>query len=101
MALLEDRYSPSELHDLAVELDGRPVPKLRVTEQQFEALCDEDVRAEWVDGEVIIMAPVSGDHADLSVTIVVPPIAIAATPADPLVVGVAFSHTLAASGGMG
>ena len=66
MALLDDRYSPTELHDLAVELDGRPVPNLRVSEAEFAALCDEDVRAEWVDGEVIVMPPVSGEHADIS-----------------------------------
>src|SRR2546423_468668 len=37
-------------------------PPLRMTEEDFEAWCDEDVRAEFVDGEVIIMSPVSRMH---------------------------------------
>ena len=66
MSLLQERASTEELHDLARELDGRPVPQLRMTEADFESWCDEDIKAEWVDGEVIVMAPVSGEHADLS-----------------------------------
>lgn len=30
---------------------------LRMTEKEFEAAFDEDVRAEWVEGEVIFMSP--------------------------------------------
>ena len=55
-----------DLLDLAEQLDGRPVPGLRLTEQQFEAWCDEDVKAEWVDGEVILMPPSSGEHGDIA-----------------------------------
>ncbi len=29
----------------------------RITEEEFEAWCDEDVRAEFVDGEVIVLSP--------------------------------------------
>jgi Uma2 family endonuclease len=39
--------------------------KLRMTEAEFVAWADEDVRAEWVDGDVIIMSPVSDEHASL------------------------------------
>jgi Uma2 family endonuclease len=63
-ALLE-RGDRDALDDLASRLDGRPVPRLRMTEKQFDAWADEDVRAEWVDGEVIVMSPVSGIHSDL------------------------------------
>jgi len=36
-----------------------------MTEEEFVAWCDEDIRAEWVDGEVIIMSPANDDHEDL------------------------------------
>lgn len=54
--------------DLAEQLQGRPLPGVRVTEKEFEArYWDEDLNAEWVDGEVIVMAPVSGEHSDLNI----------------------------------
>jgi Uma2 family endonuclease len=34
----------------------------RMTEQQFIDWCDEDTRAEWLDREVVMMAPVSDEH---------------------------------------
>jgi Uma2 family endonuclease len=37
----------------------------RMTEDEFIAWCDEDTRAEWVDGEVIMMSPVNEQHAEL------------------------------------
>jgi Uma2 family endonuclease len=56
----------SDLLDLAEELRGRPIPGLQLTESEFEnEYCDEDIRAEWIDGEVVIMAPPSGDHCDI------------------------------------
>jgi Uma2 family endonuclease len=41
--------------------------KRRMTEQQFVAWAgrQEDLRAEWVDGEVIIMSPASVEHEQL------------------------------------
>jgi Uma2 family endonuclease len=33
-----------------------------MTEAEFVAWADEDTRAEWVDGEVVFMAPESGEH---------------------------------------
>lgn len=56
-----------QLWSLAAELQGRPVPGVRMSESEFEAWCDEDVRAEWVDGEVILMPPSSTEHDDLLV----------------------------------
>jgi len=36
-----------------------------MTEEEFEAWCDEDVRAEYVDGEVIVHTPASTRHNDV------------------------------------
>lgn len=48
------------------EPDGVAVPpEYPMTEEEFIAWCDEDTRAEWVDGEVVMMAPVSDEHSDL------------------------------------
>jgi Uma2 family endonuclease len=63
-------WSSDELADLwalAERLQGRPLPGVRLTEAEFATeYGHEDIKAEWVDGEVIIMAPVSGEHADLN-----------------------------------
>jgi Uma2 family endonuclease len=37
-----------------------------MSEQEFLDWCGPETRAEWVDGEVVMMAPVSFRHADLS-----------------------------------
>lgn len=37
----------------------------RMSYEQFLAWADEDTRAEWVEGEVILMSPASLDHQDL------------------------------------
>jgi Uma2 family endonuclease len=44
--------------------DGKPHPGRRMTEAEFVAWVDAKTRAEWVDGEVVIMPPVSDDHDD-------------------------------------
>lgn len=44
------------------ELDLQVPPRLRMSEEEFLAWCDKETLAEWVDGEVIVMAPVSGTH---------------------------------------
>lgn len=54
----------SELDDLH---DGKPHPGRRMTEEEFEEWCDDKTFAEWIDGEVIIMSPVSDRHNLLSV----------------------------------
>jgi Uma2 family endonuclease len=56
------------IDDLAEELDGRPIPNLRMTEQEFVDWCrgQEGIKAEWVDGEVIVMAPANFEHVDLN-----------------------------------
>jgi Uma2 family endonuclease len=57
---------PEDLWTLAEQFQGRPIPGVRMTEAEFEEWCDEDLRAEWVDGEVIIMAPSNDEHEDLA-----------------------------------
>ena len=36
-----------------------------MTEDEYEAWCDSDVNAEWVDGEVILMAPANNEHESI------------------------------------
>jgi Uma2 family endonuclease len=55
-----------DVDDLHVLPDGRVRPSLRMTEEEFVAWCDEDVKAEWVDGEVIVMSPSSLAHVRLA-----------------------------------
>jgi Uma2 family endonuclease len=38
------------------------VPKGRMTEEAFEAWCDEDGKAEYVDGEVVVTSPAQPRH---------------------------------------
>jgi Uma2 family endonuclease len=40
----------------------RPLPKGKISYQQFLKWLDEDTWAEWVDGEIILMSPVSLVH---------------------------------------
>ena len=47
------------------EIERPTVPKAPVTFEEFLAWADEDSRAEWVDGEIIVMSPASLDHQDL------------------------------------
>jgi Uma2 family endonuclease len=39
-----------------------PSPPMRMTYEEFLAWADEDANAEWVDGEVVWMSPISGEH---------------------------------------
>ena len=41
------------------------IPRLHMTEEEFVAWCNEDTRAEWVDGEVIMPSPANLQHVDL------------------------------------
>src|SRR5215510_13117158 len=41
-------------------------PHLRMTEEEFVTWCDEDIKAEWVDGEVIMPSPANLKHVDLA-----------------------------------
>ena len=46
--------------------DRQPRPSRRMAEDEFATWCQPKTRAEWVDGEVILMPPVSYGHADLN-----------------------------------
>lgn len=43
-----------------------PSPPAKMTYEEFLAWANEDMRAEWVDGEVFLMSPASDRHQDLS-----------------------------------
>lgn len=45
--------------------DRRPPPPTPVSFEEFMAWADEDSRAEWVDGEIVVMAPCNLGHQDL------------------------------------
>jgi Uma2 family endonuclease len=47
---------------MAQKVKARPA---RMSYEEFLARADEDTRAEWVDGEVIVMSPASDRHQDL------------------------------------
>jgi Uma2 family endonuclease len=40
-------------------------PPGRMTEEEFAVWCNQDTRAEWVDGEVVMMAPLAWEQSDL------------------------------------
>lgn len=44
----------------------KPHPGRFLSEEEFVAWCDQETRAEWVDGEVIVVSPASWIHAKLS-----------------------------------
>ena len=56
-----------QLAELAVRLGGQPVPGVRMSEREFVEWSLYRHRAEWVDGEVILMAPANEEHAGLDV----------------------------------
>lgn len=47
-------------------LPGKRHPGRRMTEAQFESWIDEDTRAEWVNGVVVMMSPVNRDHSHIA-----------------------------------
>ncbi|HUY31522.1 MAG TPA: Uma2 family endonuclease [Pirellulales bacterium] len=44
----------------------KPPPPGPLTEEEFLDWCDEDTKAEWVDGKVVLMSPANVQHALLS-----------------------------------
>ncbi len=45
--------------------DTQPHPGRRMSEAEFVAWCNDKTWAEWVDGEVIVMPPVTVEHGQL------------------------------------
>jgi Uma2 family endonuclease len=60
--IAQSSSQPRQLRDLVT---GKPLPSLEMTEEQFVEWATEKVRAEWVDGRVILMSPVTVEHDDL------------------------------------
>ena len=58
------------LYDLAEKLDGMPVPGVTMTEAEFADWCPDEVRAEWVDGEVILKSPSNVEHDELGIWLI-------------------------------
>ena len=54
------------LREQVLEPEVKASPRLRMTEEEFVAWCDEDVKAEWVDGEIIVHSPASTRHVRLA-----------------------------------
>ena len=59
MSIMQSRIAEYE------RMYGQAHPGRRMSEREFDAWRDEKTRAEWVDGEVEMMAPVSVEHDDL------------------------------------
>jgi len=63
---LREMINHAASDERAEESNGRMTTKLRMSEKEFVEWCgtEEGVRAEWVDGEVIVMAPANWEHVD-------------------------------------
>jgi len=57
--------SQDQLLDDAWTGDVPIAPPGRMTEEEFVAWCDEDTRAEWVEGEVVMVSPANRKHMSL------------------------------------
>ena len=63
--LIEPGLSPDDLRRRVLEA-VQPSDRLhRMTYEEFLAWADEDTRAEWVDGEVVMSSPASDQHQDI------------------------------------
>jgi Uma2 family endonuclease len=56
----------ASVRDVEGVADGKPPPGRRMTEEEFVAWCDENTKAEWIDGEVIVVSPASAKHVRLA-----------------------------------
>jgi len=67
MSVLKATPDLIDANDADEFLDAPVPPSKRMTEDEFVAWCAEnaEIRAEWADGEVIMMAPASYAHNDL------------------------------------
>ncbi|MGB9662505.1 MAG: Uma2 family endonuclease [Moorellaceae bacterium] len=43
----------------------KPLPRDKMSFEEFQVWCDEDTWAEWVDGEVIILTPATRKHQEI------------------------------------
>lgn len=54
-----------QLETEPLTLADRPAPPGKITYEEFLDWADEDTFAEWVDGEVVWMSPITQEHDDL------------------------------------
>lgn len=59
--------STQPITDLGPPDGYKPPPEGKISEEEFLAWCDEDVKAEWVDGRVIVTSPANLRHVELTV----------------------------------
>lgn len=52
--------------ELADPSAAKPHPGRRLSEKEFVAWCDEDVKAEWTDGDVVVMSPATLLHSRIA-----------------------------------
>lgn len=50
----------------AISLEQKAPPQGKISFEEFLAWADEDTRAEWEDGQIIVMSPASLEHQELS-----------------------------------
>ncbi len=65
MLATKNQPTASRTKPLRDLVTGKPLPSLEMTESQFVEWATEKVRAEWIDGRVILMSPVTVEHDDL------------------------------------
>ncbi len=58
--------STQPLTDFGQQAGYKPLPDRTLTEEEFVAWCGEDTKAEWVDGQVVMMSPANYSHANLT-----------------------------------
>jgi Uma2 family endonuclease len=58
------------LLELARHLNGSPIPGVTLSESEFADWCPEGLRAEWVDGRVILMSPSNVEHDELGIWLI-------------------------------
>lgn len=52
--------------DLGPPTGFKPMPDRKLSEEEFVAWCDEDKKAEWVDGRVVMMSPANTAHVRIT-----------------------------------
>ncbi|MEW6207085.1 MAG: Uma2 family endonuclease, partial [Acidobacteriota bacterium] len=55
-------------HEIKTDMETETAtsPSAKISYEEFLAQSDEDIYAEWVDGEVILMSPASNKHQDVA-----------------------------------
>lgn len=54
------------IREPVAEAGSQTPPPRRITEEEFVRWCDEDTKAEWIDGKVIVASPASIQHVRIN-----------------------------------